>query len=222
MSSSERPLADPAGPSGRHEFRVANSRVVYTGNVMAVRADEVVMPGGRTAVREVVEHPGAVVVAALDDDDRLAMVHQYRHAVRRRLWELPAGLLDVEGEDPADTARRELTEEAGLEAAEWSLLLDVASSPGFSDESARIYLARGLSSVPRPSGPDDEEADLEFGWWPLADAVRGAFAGELANAATVSGVLAVHALLAGAATARPVDTPWPLRPTAFAARKAGH
>ncbi|MCW2631687.1 MAG: ADP-ribose pyrophosphatase, partial [Pseudonocardia sp.] len=143
------------------------------------------------------------------------------HPLRRRLWELPAGLLDVEGEDPADAAHRELAEEVGLAAAEWSVLLDIAPSPGFTDESARIYLARGLSPVPRPQSPDDEEADLQLGWWPLADAVRGAFAGELVNAATVAGVLAVHALRTGNAMPRPADAPWQLRPTAFAARKAG-
>ncbi len=205
----------------RHDFRVAGSRTLYSGNVMVLRADEVVMPGQRTAVREVVEHPGAVVIAALDRQHRLAMVHQYRHAVGRRLWELPAGLLDVAGEDPAHTAARELAEEAGLAAAEWSVLLDLVASPGFSDESARVYLARGLSPVPRPQGEDDEEADLQLGWWPLADAVRAVLAGEIVNAATVSGVLALHALRIGAGTVRPVDAPWPLRPTAFAARKAG-
>ena len=216
-ASTEPTEAESAEP--RHEFRVADSRLIYVGNVMALRADEVVMPGGRTAVREVVEHPGAVIIAALDDDDRLAMVHQYRHAVGRRLWELPAGLLDIAGEDPADTAARELAEEAGLAAAQWSVLVDLAASPGFSDESARVYLARGLSPVPRPQG-EDEEADLELGWWALADAVRGVFAGEIVNAATVSGVLAVHALRTGTGAVRPVGAPWPLRPTAFAARKA--
>jgi 8-oxo-dGTP pyrophosphatase MutT (NUDIX family) len=117
----------------RHDFPVESSKDVYTGRVMALRADEVVMPGGRVATREIIEHPGAVAVLALDADDRLMMVHQYRHAVRRRLWELPAGLLDVKGEDPVEGAKRELAEEAGLAAEEWSVLVDIVPSPGFSD-----------------------------------------------------------------------------------------
>ncbi len=144
----------------RHDFPVQSTKDVYVGRVMALRSDEVVMPGGRTAVREILEHPGAVAIAALDADDRLMMIYQYRHAVRRRLWELPAGLLDVAGEDPVETARRELAEEAGLAATDWSVLVDMAPSPGFSDESVRVYLARGLSEVARPDLGDDEEADL--------------------------------------------------------------
>ncbi len=120
-----------------HDFPVEGSTDVYAGRVMALRSDQVVMPGGRVATREIVEHPGAVAVAALDADDRIMMIHQYRQAVRRRLWELPAGLLDVAGEDPLLTAQRELAEEAGLAATEWSVLLDLVPSPGFSDESIR-------------------------------------------------------------------------------------
>ena len=110
---------------GRHDFPVESSEDAYDGRVMALRTDRVVMPGGRVAVREVVEHSGAVAIAALDADDRVMMIHQYRHAVRRRLWELPAGLLDVAGEDPLATAERELTEEAGLTATEWAVLVDI-------------------------------------------------------------------------------------------------
>ncbi|MGH8920797.1 MAG: NUDIX domain-containing protein, partial [Actinomycetes bacterium] len=105
----------------RHNFPVRSSKEIYTGRVMALRSDEVEMPGGEVAVREILEHPGAVAIAALDADDRLMMIHQYRHPVARRLWELPAGLLDVAGEDPLDAAKRELAEEAGLEAEHWSV-----------------------------------------------------------------------------------------------------
>ena len=104
----------------------------------------------------ILEHPGAVA-SGLDDDDRLMMIFQYRHPLRRRLWELPAGLLDVAGEDPRETAKRELAEETGLAAAEWAVLIDVAPSPGFSDESVRVFLARGLREVRRPDLSDDEE-----------------------------------------------------------------
>lgn len=184
---------------------------------MAVRADQVEMPGGRVATREILEHPGAVAIAALDDDGRLAMIRQYRHAVGRRLCELPAGLLDVAGEDPAVTAARELAEEAGLAASDWAVLLDLVPSPGFSDESVRVYLARGLTEVPRPELGDDEEADLEMSWLPVGDAVRAVVAGEIVNASSAAGVLAVHAVLTGVVEPRPVDAPWPDRPTAFLA-----
>lgn len=203
----------------RHDFPVEGSTELYSGRVMALRSDQVVMPGGRVATREIVEHPGAVAVAALDADDRLMMIHQYRHAVRRRLWELPAGLLDVAGEDPVEAARRELAEEAGIEAAEWSVLLDIVPSPGFSDEAIRVYLARGLTEIGRPAGADDEEADLVTRWVSMPVAVRMALAGTIVNATTVSAVLAAHVLAASPAGGRPLDAPWPDRPTAFATRQ---
>lgn len=202
----------------RHVFDVEGTSTIYRGAIVAMRSDQVRMPGGRIATREVMEHFGAVAIAALDADDRLAMVEQYRHPVRRRLLELPAGLLDVHGEDPAVTAARELVEEAGLAAADWSVLVDLAPSPGISDESVRVYLARGLSEVARPEPGDDEEADLRISWLPLADAVRAVFAGEVVNAATVAAVLAVHAVRTGSAAPRPLDTPWVDRPSALARR----
>jgi ADP-ribose pyrophosphatase len=202
----------------RHEFAVESSADVYEGRVMALRTDRVVMPGGRVATREIMEHPGAVAIAALDDEDRIVLILQYRHAVGRRLWELPAGLLDVAGEDPAVTARRELHEEAGLEAREWSVLVDTVPSPGFSDEAVRVYLARGLTDVGRPAGEDDEEADLQVHRVPLDEALAMVLDGTIVNGATVAGVLAVHALSGRAG--RPVDAPWVDRPRRFAARLA--
>ncbi|WP_275691376.1 NUDIX domain-containing protein [Pseudonocardia broussonetiae] len=187
---------------------------------MALRSDRVVMPGGRVATREILEHPGAVAVAALDADDRLMMIHQYRHAVGRRLWELPAGLLDVQGEDPLLTAQRELAEESGLAAAEWSVLIDVVPSPGFSDESVRVYLARDVSEIGRPDLGDDEEADLTTRWVSMPVAVRMVLAGTIVNAVTVAAVLAAHVLAGAPTAARPADAPWTDRPTRFAARKA--
>jgi 8-oxo-dGDP phosphatase len=204
----------------RHEFTVQASKDLYAGRVMALRADEVLMPSGRVAVREIVEHPGAVAIAALDADDRLMMIHQYRHAVGRRLWELPAGLLDVHGEDPLATAQRELAEETGLEASEWSVLVDVTPSPGFTDEAVRVYLARGLTEVGRPEHADDEEADLATRWVSLPVAVRMALSGTIVNATTVAGVLAAHTLAIAPTAARPADAPWPDRPTRFADRVA--
>jgi 8-oxo-dGDP phosphatase len=214
-------VSAPRTSEPRHDFHVVSSDDIYTGKVLAVRRDEVRMPGGGAGIREIMEHAGAVAVAALDPDDRLMMIYQYRHAVGRRLWEMPAGLLDVSGEDPLETARRELAEEVGLAADEWSVLIDVDPSPGFSDESVRVYLATGLTDVGRPDlGDDDEEADLELHWVALADAVAMVFAGEIVNATTAAAVLAVHAVRTGAARPRPADAPWQDRPTRFAARKA--
>ncbi len=208
----------------RHEFPVRGSSDVYLGRVLALRSDQVVMPGGRVATREILEHPGAVAVAALDVDDRLMMIHQYRHAVRRRLWELPAGLLDVAGEDPLEAARRELAEEAGITAHEWSVLLDIVPSPGFSDESIRVFLARGITEVGRPemgdpAEMDNEESDLTVKWVSMPVAVRMALAGTIVNATTVAAVLAAHVLAGAPRAGRPVDAPWPDRPTRFAERR---
>jgi 8-oxo-dGDP phosphatase len=159
-----------------------------------------------------------VAIMALHDDASVMMIDQYRHAVGRRLRELPAGLLDTAGEDPVSTARRELVEEVGCTAQEWSVLVDVVSSPGFSDEAVRVFLAGGLTEIGRPAGGDDEEADLSVVRVPLTDAVRQVLAGEIVNASTVAGLLAAQAVLAGIAKPRPVDASWPDRPTRFADR----
>jgi 8-oxo-dGTP pyrophosphatase MutT (NUDIX family) len=201
-----------------HEFAVSDSETLHVGRVLAVRLDQVVMPGGGVVRREIVEHPGAVAILPLHDDATVVMIDQYRHAVGRRLRELPAGLLDTEGEDPVSTARRELVEEVGCTAQDWSVLVDVVSSPGFSDEAVRVFLARGLTEIGRPAGGDDEEADLSVVRVPLADAVRQVLAGEIVNASTVAGLLAAQAVLAGIAQPRPVDASWPDRPTRFAER----
>jgi ADP-ribose pyrophosphatase len=154
----------------------------------------------------------------MDDDGRIVMVYQYRHPVGRRLWELPAGLLDMGGEPPHITAARELTEEAGLAARDWHVLVDLVSAPGFSDESVRVYLATGLSDVGRPDA-HDEEADLVVRWFFLDDAVRMVMSGEIVNAIAVSGILAAHAVKSDVGSLRPVDTEWVDRPTAFTRRK---
>lgn len=185
---------------------------------MALRVDDVQMPGGDTAKREVVEHYGAVAVAAVDRNRQIAMVYQYRHPLGRRLWELPAGLLDAPDEDPLTTARRELQEEAGLAASEWRVLLETASSPGFTDESVRTYLATGLSQVDRGDA-EDEEADLSLRWFPLDEAAEMVLAGEIVNASAAAGVLAAFAAVVDGKPTRHVDAPWPDRPRAFARRQ---
>ncbi|GHF89466.1 ADP-ribose pyrophosphatase [Amycolatopsis bartoniae] len=204
---------------GEHDFEVVSSQDVHIGHVVALRVDDVRMPGGSLAKREVVEHLGAVAICALDDDGAVTLIHQYRHPLGRRIWELPAGLLDEDGEAPVDAARRELVEEAGIEARRWETLVDVAASPGFTDEVVRVFLARDVSEVDRAElGHDDEEADLVVHKVPLAEAVRMALAGELLNGATVAGVLAAHAVLTGAAQTRPADAEWRDRPRTFAKR----
>lgn len=202
-----------------HVFNTTSSETLYTGTIFALRRDQVRMPGGKDVVREVVEHFGAVAIVALDDDDNIAMVYQYRHALGRRLWELPAGLLDVGGEPAHLTAARELKEEAGLQAETWQVLVDLDSTPGFSDESVRVYLATGLSQVDRPEA-HDEEADMTLRWYPLVEAARSALSGEIVNAIAVAGILAAHAVSTGFAQPRPVDSPWKDKPKAFAARRA--
>ncbi|PRY33711.1 NUDIX domain-containing protein [Umezawaea tangerina] len=203
--------------AGAHEFRTVSSRDVHIGRVVGLRVDEVAMPGGGTALREVVEHLGAVAVVALDDDDQVVLIHQYRHPLGHRLWELPAGLLDSPDEIPVEGARRELAEEVGLDASRWSTLVDVAASPGFTDEVVRVFLAEDLSTVDRDL-QGDEEADLVVKRFPLTEAVRMALAGDIINGAAVAGLLAAQAVKSGT-TPRPADAPWPDRPHTFAARQ---
>ncbi|WP_123027150.1 NUDIX domain-containing protein [Mycolicibacterium stellerae] len=201
-----------------HVFAIVESETVYVGKIFALRADDVQMPGGNTARREVVEHYGAVAILAIDDDANVVMVYQYRHPVGRRLWELPAGLLDMGGEPPHITAARELEEEAGLSAQNWRVLVDLVSAPGFSDESVRVYLATGLSEIGRPDA-HDEEADLVVRRFALDEAVRMALSGEITNAITVSGVLAAQAVGGDFDSLRQVDAAWVDRPAAFARRR---
>jgi len=204
---------------GEHVFETTASETLHRGKIFALRRDQVRMPGGKVVTREVVEHFGAVAVVALDDDGNIPMVYQYRHAFGRRLWELPAGLLDVHGEPAHLTAARELHEEAGLRASTWQVLVDLDSTPGFSDESVRVFLATGLSEVDRPDA-HDEEADMTLRWYPLAEAAGKVLNGEIVNAIAVAGILAAHAVTTGFAEPRPLDSPWKDRPTTFAARQA--
>lgn len=177
------------------------------------------MPGGNVARREVLEHYGAVAVVAMNENNDIALVYQYRHTYGRRIWELPAGLLDEPGEAPYLTAERELEEEAGLRARTWQVLLDVNTAPGYSDESVRVYLATGLTEIGRPEA-HDEEADMTMRWFPLDEAVHRALSGEIVNSIAIAGIFAAHAVTTGIARPRPLDTAWIDRPTAFAERRA--
>lgn len=197
--------------AGAHDFTVVASTRIFDGKVVSLRVDDVRMPGGGTGKREIVGHGGAVSVVALDSTDpdtaKVLLIEQYRHAVGRRLWELPAGLLDVPGEPTQPAAERELLEETGFRAERWSVLLDVATSPGFSEETVRIFLGTGLTMVGRPDGEDNEEAELRVVLVPLRVAVQAALAGSIVNVMAVAGVLATDAVLRG--TARQVPRPDP-------------
>ncbi|MEU8243308.1 NUDIX hydrolase [Actinoplanes missouriensis] len=173
----------------------------YHGAIFSVYSDEVTMSDGGSARRDVVENRGAVVVVALDEQDRVVLIKQYRHPVKAHLWELPAGLRDVEGEEPALTAARELAEEADLQAGRMDRLVDLHTSPGFSDEFVLVYLARDLTPVPAAERHvrTAEEADLEIRRVDLDTAVGMIFQGEITNAAAVAGLLAA---------ARARDTGW--------------
>jgi 8-oxo-dGTP pyrophosphatase MutT (NUDIX family) len=196
-------------------YRVESSERIYDGRVISLRRDHVRMSDGAVADREIVEHPGAVGVVAVDDDGRVLLVQQYRHPVRERLDELPAGLLDVDGEPALEAAQRELAEEAATLADDWHVLVDLHTSPGMTDEAIRIFLARGLRPVPEHErfDPEHEEIELTVERVPLDEAVRRVFAGELTNAAAIAGVLAAaHAAQHDWAGVRPADAPWPARP----------
>jgi ADP-ribose pyrophosphatase len=190
-----------------HAYEVLASEEVYAGRVISLRKDTVAMPGGGDSVREVVHHGGAVGVVAIDDQDRVVMLRQYRHAVGEHLWELPAGLRDVDGEPPVETARRELAEEVQLAAERWSLLTTQYPSPGFCDELVLLYLAEGLSSVGRPDGfvVEHEELDMTVERVPLAEAVQWVFDGTVRNSLAVIGLLAAAQVRATAPRLRPLD-----------------
>jgi ADP-ribose pyrophosphatase len=188
-------VSEPARPG---EYELLKSETVYEGRVITLVKDTVAMPGGGDSMREVI---------ALDGDDNVVLLRQYRHPVGGYLWEVPAGLRDADGEPPLETAKRELAEEVQLAAERWSLLTTTFSTPGFCDELVLVYLAEGLSTVDRPDGftVEHEELDMQIQRVPLADAVQRIFAGEIRNAAAVIGLLAAAQHRAAHTTLRPVD-----------------
>lgn len=197
------------------EWTVTASTTPFTGNKTSVRTDEVVMPDGAKVTRDYQVHPGSVAVLALDEEGRVLVLKQYRHPVRMKLWEIPAGLLDVPGENPLRAAQRELYEEAHVKAEDWRVLTDVYTTPGGCDEAVRIFLARDLSEAEGERFEvAEEEADMELARVPQEELVRGALAGELHNNCLVVGVLALTAAQRGAGldALRPADAPWPARP----------
>jgi ADP-ribose pyrophosphatase len=194
---------DPAGRSAgtvpltdtRADWRVAGSTELGRSGFLRLRRDQVEMPGGELAGRDVVEHPGAVGVLALDEAERVLLIRQYRHPVASLLWEIPAGLRDVPGESLRAT----------------HVLADVLTSPGFSTERVRVFLARGLTEVPaaeRTHVPEHEEAQLLLRWVPLAAAAEAVLAGDLHNVIAAVGILSGYAARGGGyAALREADAP---------------
>jgi len=170
---------------------VRSSAEVYRGAVWGVREDRVRYGDGEI-VRQYLDHTGAVAVVAIDEDGNVLLIQQYRHPIRQRDWELPAGLLDVAGEDPIQAARRELAEEADLVAVSWEPLISIHTTPGSNSEIVHIYLATGLSPADVPFEREDEEADILLAWVPLAEAADGVLDGRLRNGILAAGVLAAE------------------------------
>ncbi|MFD3549773.1 NUDIX domain-containing protein [Streptomyces sp. NPDC058655] len=197
-------------------WEVVASRTPFQGAKTAVRSDQVRMPDRMVVRRDYQAHPGSVCVLAVDEEQRVLVLKQFRHPVRHRLWELPAGLLDVPGENPLHAAQRELYEEAHVTAQDWRVLADFFSSPGGSDEAVRIFLARDLAEAEGERyAVSDEEADMEIARVPLPELVAGVLEGRLGNPGLVTGALALSAALAsegGLDALRPASAPWPARP----------
>lgn len=197
-----------------NDVRVIDSELLTVGRVWDLRRDRFALPSGEELMRDYVDHTGAVAVLAMDDDDRVLLIRQYRHAVGVRDWEIPAGLMDIAGEPALRGAQRELAEEADLRASQWHLLLDVMTTPGGSSEAIRIFLARGLSQVHHDYVREGEEAEIISRWVPLADAVNAVLSRDIQNAITANAVLAAAASRAGGwASLGDPNEPWARRST---------
>jgi len=183
-SASTRPLGDEP-----LDVEILDSSVVYEGRVWDVRNDRF-RYGDHELERQYVDHPGASAIVALDDRERVLLIQQYRHPIRHRDWEIPAGLLDMDGESPLETAKRELAEEADLAAEHWEPLVSVFSTPGGNDEVVHIFFATGLQPLDTVHDREAEEADIRIEWVPLADAVTAVLEGRLRNGILAVGVLA--------------------------------
>jgi len=194
------------------DLPISESDVVFDGKVWNIRREKFTLGEGEIT-REFMDHTGAVAILALDDDGRVCLIRQYRHPIRAREWELPAGLMDITGESALIGAQRELAEEVDLVASQWNVLVDFQTSPGGSNEALRIYLARGLSDADEIFERTDEEAELEKTWVSLEDIVDAVLARDIQNSILVIGALAaVAARERNWATLAPGDAPWPRHP----------
>lgn len=177
-----------------HRYPVLAEALRFDGAKWSIWSETVDIDG-HVVVRDVLRHPGAVAVAAVDDAGRVLLIRQYRHPVAAYLWEIPAGLLDQAGEDPLECARRELLEEAGVVAQEWERLMSLALSPGGTSERITIYRATGLTIDPagRPHTGEAEERELPQRWVTISEAVERCFDGSISNATAVVAILALAA-----------------------------
>ncbi|WP_454137371.1 NUDIX domain-containing protein [Microbacterium paulum] len=185
------PRRSATNPSRSPSRRASSSTRAGCGEV---RSDTFVY-GDDEIVRQYVDHPGAAAVVAIDDRERVLLIQQYRHPIGHRDWEIPAGLLDIAGEPPVDAARRELAEEADLDAERIEPLLSVFTTPGGNDEVVHIFLARGLRPASATFAREAEEADIRVEWVPLDDAVEAVMSGRMRNGILVAGILAAAELL---------------------------
>lgn len=209
-------MPDLAGSQGLSDdpvtVEVIASETVYRGNVWNIDKDTFLL-NGDSITREYMAHTGAVAILALDERDRVLLIKQYRHPIRSRDWELPAGLLDIRGESPLHAAQRELAEEADLQAENWALLSEFATSPGGSNEVIRVFLARGVSATETPFPRTEEEAGIEVRWAPLDDIIDAVLARELQNSILIIAALSAHAARArGWQTLGDPEAAWPRHP----------
>jgi len=190
------------------DVELISSDTVYRGHVWNIDQDRFQL-GDDEIVREYMAHTGAVAILAIDDDDRVLLIKQYRHPIRTREWELPAGLLDITGEPALAAAQRELAEEADLVAGRWDLLSEFATSAGGSNEMIRVFLARDVSAAPEVFARTEEEAGIEVRWVPLDELIEAVLARQVQNS-----ILVIAALSAAAARSRgwstlgAADAPW--------------
>ncbi|MHC9555776.1 NUDIX domain-containing protein [Corynebacterium diphtheriae] len=200
-----------------HSFVVTDSTLLLDAPIIAVRRDKVLMPKGNESYREIVEHYGAVAIVARDEPGRILLIKQYRHSVGRRMWELPAGLLDIPAESELQAAQRELKEEAGLASHHWSCIIDLVTSPGFCDEAVRIFLADRVHAVPRPEA-SDEEADITTQRVTLEDAIEMIMRGKIVNSIAIAGIFAAREHIEHGASLPSRATEFEIRPTSLAQR----
>ena len=202
----------------RVDLPILSSDVVFQGKIWDVRR-ETFDYNGQQITREFVDHTGAVSVLAVDDEERILLIKQYRHPIRAREWEIPAGLLDVADEDPLEAAKRELAEEVDLAAASWSVLSDYVTTPGGNNEAIRVYLARDLTETDA-FAREDEEADIEKRWVPLDEALDAVVARRIQNPSLVVAVYAAAISRSrGWSTLGAADAPWPQRDVLRSSRR---
>lgn len=193
------------------QLPIEAEQTVYEGRIWDVVSERFHFAGDQLT-RDFVAHTGAVAILALDENDRVLCIRQYRHPVRLREWEIPAGLLDIEGEPALETAKRELAEEVDLQADHWSVLTDYLTSPGGSNEIVRIFVARGLHQIVTDYEREGEELELELRWVDFDEAVAAVLENRVMNSIFKVAILTANAMRQeGWKHLQPGDAPWPMR-----------